>query len=550
LKKDYVNKTPSEILSMLTLKQKVAQTIVPAYFNHAQGREALKNGVGGLWPVLHAKSTGAEFAADMDELYELADIPLFISCDMETGTGQAIHDGLCTEFPEFMAYSGIADIAEAERLAYLQGKAMAEEAMSLGWNATPTPVVDVNVNPYNPITNIRSCGDDPDRVSRIVCAMIKGMQESGIIPMAKHFPGAGMQKYDSHFGCERISLTKKEMEEVHLKPFRAAIDAGVRCIMTNHAIYEAYDKENVSTLSPAIMTDLLRGELGYKNLLMTDAMEMQGVTKQGRGAEAAIKALAAGNDLILAPSGGDGVIDDIVAAVENGNLPGGIIDAACLRILEGKARQGLFDGIRKKRAKPDGSNWGLANEIASKSATVIRDEKRLLPLKNPKGPILVIEPAHPRKMLDFGLYTNTTMVYDILRAELPGSDIKFELFKGDIDETQKKALLDSAGRADTIIISTSFRSHAGQVGLLTQPQIDAIKAISETSENIVAVTANPYASAQIPFVGTVLCGYSTAKAMVQVIVGIMTGKRVAQGRLTIKVPDEFESSSVPVLSHD
>jgi len=547
LKKEYIGKSASEILSMLTLREKVAQTIVPAYYNHDQGREALKNGVGGVWPVCHSKSTGLEFAADMAELNELSDIPLFITCDMETGTGQVIHDGLCTEFPEFMSYSGIADIEEAERLAYLQGKAMANEAMSLGWNMTPTPVVDVNINPYNPITNIRSCGDDPERVTRIVTAMIRGMQEAGIIPMAKHFPGAGMQKFDSHFGCERITVTEQEMDEIHLKPFKAAIDMDLRCIMTNHAIYETYDKENVSTLSKAIMTDLLRVKLGYKNLVMTDAMEMQGVTEQGKGAEAAIKALAAGNDLILAPSGGFNVIDEIVKVVEDGNFDVGIIDAACLRILEGKAWQGLFDGAKKNRVKPDGSNWELAKEIAVKSATIIRDEKNLLPMKK-DGTTLVIEPAHPRKLLDYGLYTNTTMIYDILNKQLP--NVKFELFKGEVEEMEKQFLIESAKQADTVIVSTSFRSYAGQVGLLTQKQVDTLKAVSEANRNIIAVTANPYASAQIPFIGTVLCGYSTAKVVVQVVADILTGKRSAQGQLTLKMPDEFDSSSIPVLAHD
>ncbi|MCL2517039.1 MAG: hypothetical protein FWF15_00620 [Oscillospiraceae bacterium] len=543
----YLNKTPREILSMLTLRQKVAQTIVPAYYSFTQGREAVRNGVGGLWPVLYAGQnySGSDVAADTVELAELAEIPLFITMDMETGTGQVIHDGLCTEFSEPMAYSAIADIADAERLAYLQGKAMAAEAMSIGWNMTPTPVVDVNINPSNPITNIRSCGDDPKRVSRIMCAMIQGMQEIGIIPMAKHFPGAGMQKNDSHFDCERITLTQPEMNEVHLKPFRDAIQCGLRCIMTNHAIYEAYDKDNVSTLSPAVMTDLLRNKLGYTNLVMTDAMGMQGVTEQGKGSEAAIKALAAGNDLILAPSGNDSVIDDIVAAVENGRLSADIIDAACLRILEGKAWQ---ENFKTKLSFPDGSNKKLAEEIASKAATVIRDVNQLLPLKKIDGSILVIEPAHPNKLLDYGLYTNTTMIYNILKIEHP--NVKFMLFKGDIDESEKQELAKQAEEAEYIVISTSFRSYAGQVGLLTEPQTDTLREIAAVNPNIIAVTANPYASAQIPFIGTVMCGYSTSKVMVEVLVDILVGRRSAQGKLGIRLPEKFDSSSVSVSAHD
>ena len=541
-------KTPQEMLSAMPLRQKAAQTLVPAYFSHEEGCEAVKNGVGGVWAIYHFKnnSTCLEFADEVKKLQESSDIPLFICADMETGAGQMIHDGKCAEFPEPMSYSAIADINAAEHLAYKQGQAMASEAMALGWNVALTPVVDVNTSAYNPSTNVRSCGDDVERVTRVMNAMIRGMQSCKIIATAKHFPGQGMQLLDSHFGLENVKLTQEEMQ-LHLKPFADAVSNGVRCIMTNHAIYEVYDPENVSTFSKAIMTDILRGKLGFKNLLMTDAMEMQGVSEQSNGADAVIRALIAGNDLILGPVGNiSAIIDAIVAAVEDGALPIERLDEACLRILEGKAWQGMFSGDVPSFDMPDGSNWALAQDIAQKTVTIIRDAKNYLPL-NRDSKVLVIEPVHPKKELDFGLYTNTTMIFDHIKDGFDNAE--FELFEGGIGSEKMAQLADKAKKFDFVIVSTSFRSRAGQVGLLTKEQVSALKQISDVNPNIVAVIANPYASSQIPFIGTVICGYSTSKVAVQAIVAVINGKRAGEGVLSIKLPETLDAS-FEIKSHD
>jgi beta-N-acetylhexosaminidase len=548
MNKKYQNKMPNEILSNMTLREKAAQTIVPPYRNRDFVDEAIKNGVGGIWPTWHFgnNSDSAEFAKDMDRLQAISEIPLFITADMETGVGQLIHDGLYAEFPELMALGAVASIEEAEMLAYEQGKAMALGARSIGWNMTPTPVVDVNIYAENPITNIRSVGEDPERVARITSSMIKGMQEGhAIIPMAKHFPGAGMQRDDSHFSMEKTSASIKEMEDIHLYPFRKAIEQHVKCIMTNHAVYPAYDSENTATLSKKIVTNLLREKMGYKGLVMTDAMGMSGLTSQAKGHESTILALLAGNDLILAPHDPIGAIDAIVEAVKAGRMSEDYLNTIVLRILEAKEWLGLF---KDRLVEFSGlSGWNTAEKIAKNSVTLIRGNDYILPL-TPEKKLMVLEPAHPRRQLDIGLYTNTTLIYDHLKEFYPNA--KFSLFADQMNEKQIQELLEKASLVDAVVVGTSFRSYAGQVGLLTTAQINLLQRIKGINPNMIAVVSNPYVSAEIDFIGTVLCCYSTSKVAIKAAIDVLRGVCQAKGLLPVTIPSHMDPSYVKILHHD
>lgn len=548
MNKKYQNKMPWEILNSMTLREKAAQTIVPPYRNKDSVDEAIKNGVGGIWPTWHFanNSNSAVFAEDMNRLQAASEIPLFICADMETGVGQLIHDGQYAEFPELMALGAVSNIEEAELLAYEQGKAMALGARSMGWNMTPTPVVDVNIYAENPITNIRSVGEDPERVARITSAMIKGMQEAhAIIPMAKHFPGAGMQKDDSHFIMEKTSASIKEMEDIHLYPFRKAIEQDVKCIMTNHAVYPAYDSENTATLSKKVVTNLLRERMGYKDLVMTDAMGMAGLTSQTAGHESTILALLAGNDLILSPHDPIGAIDAIVEAVKTGRITENYLDTIVLRILEAKEWLRLFNTAPDKFSGESG--WEIAKNIAKSSITLIRGNDCILPL-SPEKRLMVLEPAHPRRQLDIGLYTNTTLIYDHSKDFYSNSE--FSLFADNMNERQIEELLGKASAADAVVVGTSFRSYAGQVGLLTTAQIDLLRRIKSINPNMVAIVSNPYVSSEIDFIGTVLCCYSTSKVAVKAAVDVLRGVCKAEGVLPVTIPQHINASNVRILHHD
>ena len=221
--KRFEGKTPEQILEMLTLEQKCGQLVSTGIGCWEECETAMEHHVGNLSVIYgHDAEALARFKADMERLQREADIPFFIGVDMETGVGQTVHDrSIATEFAEQMAIGAIADLKDAERLAYEEGRVVSQQASYLGWNICFGPVVDVNINPENPITNIRSFGEDPDIVATLAAAYIKGLQSDGrLIGTAKHFPGAGMQFSDSHFALEKTRTTKEEMENIHLKTFK------------------------------------------------------------------------------------------------------------------------------------------------------------------------------------------------------------------------------------------------------------------------------------------------------------------------------------------
>jgi len=353
--KRFEGKTPEQILEMLTLEQKCGQLVSTGIGCWEECETAMEHHVGNLSVIYgHDAEALARFKADMERLQREADIPFFIGVDMETGVGQTVHDrSIATEFAEQMAIGAIADLKDAERLAYEEGRVVSQQASYLGWNICFGPVVDVNINPENPITNIRSFGEDPDIVATLAAAYIKGLQSDGrLIGTAKHFPGAGMQFSDSHFALEKTRTTKEEMENIHLKPFKKAIEAGVGGLMCNHAIYDMYDAENVATLSKAVMTDLLRGELGFEGVMYTDAMGMAGMTESekncGNPHMGTIRAITAGCDVILGPNDAWNAPAGLAQAVRDGILDEEIVNKACLRVLKQKYALGLFSSEKRE----------------------------------------------------------------------------------------------------------------------------------------------------------------------------------------------------------
>ena len=552
MNKKYIGKTPEEILSMMTLREKVAQTIVTGIGNIEEGKMVAERGFGGISAIWgHDKESMKRFRKDVDELQEISDIPLLIGTDMETGIGQIVHDPeLATEFPEQMALGAIADLKEAKRLAYEEGRTISAEAVNMGWNFTYTPVVDVNNNASNPITNIRSIGEDAEKVSILTGELIKGIQDSGhMVATAKHFPGAGMQNNDSHFSLEETKADKDEMNKVHLYSFRKAIENGVKCIMCNHAIYPMYDEVNVATTSKAIMTDLLRNEMKFEGITITDAMGMAGVTAQDGDNKnmGTIRAIAAGNDLILGPYDAWNVQDALVDAVEKGLLSEERVNEAVLRILKIKESIGLFNQNKEMPERLDG--WAVAKEIAKKSVTLIKDSKNLIPVNfSSLKKVMVLEPTHPAKRLDFGLYTNMTLIHETLKKVAHQAELA--LFSQDATKEEEQALVAQAKESDIVIVGTSFRSRSGQVGLLTQRQLEILKAIHTVNPNIIAVISNPYVSAQLDFIDTIVCCYSTSRVAVDAAVNVLYGKEKALGVLPVTIPKKLNTEHIQILSHE
>ena len=550
--KRFEGKTPEQILEMLTLEQKCGQLVSTGIGCWEECETAMEHHVGNLSVIYgHDAEALARFKADMERLQREADIPFFIGVDMETGVGQTVHDrSIATEFAEQMAIGAIADLKDAERLAYEEGRVVSQQASYLGWNICFGPVVDVNINPENPITNIRSFGEDPDIVATLAAAYIKGLQSDGrLIGTAKHCPGAGMQFSDSHFALEKTRTTKEEMENIHLKPFKKAIEAGVGGLMCNHAIYDMYDAENVATLSKAVMTDLLRGELGFEGVMYTDAMGMAGMTESEKNCGnlhmGTIRAITAGCDVILGPNDAWNAPAGLAQAVRDGILDEEIVNKACLRVLKQKYALGLFSS-EKREDVPKRDGWSVAREIAKKSVTLIRDRKNAVPIDFEGKRVMVMEPTHPANRLSFGLYSNMTLIKETLAKYVPQAQLA--LFAPDATDEQIAELAKQAKAADIVVFGTSFRSRSGQVGLMTKRQLDALKAVHAANPNMIAVVSNPYVASQLPFVDEIVCCYSTSSVAVEAAVDVIIGKEKALGVLRETIPEEMHNE-VEIVFH-
>ena len=550
--KRFEDKTPEQILEMLTLEQKCGQLVSTGIGCWEECETAMEHHVGNLSVIYgHDAEALARFKADMERLQREADIPFFIGVDMETGVGQTVHDrSIATEFAEQMAIGAIADLKDAERLAYEEGSVVSQQASYLGWNICFGPVVDVNINPENPITNIRAFGEDPDIVATLAAAYIKGLQSDGrLIGTAKHFPGAGMQFSDSHFALEKTRTTKEEMENIHLKPFKKAIEAGVGGLMCNHAIYDMYDAENVATLSKAVMTDLLRGELGFEGVMYTDAMGMAGMTESekncGNPHMGTIRAITAGCDVILGPNDAWNAPAGLAQAVRDGILDEEIVNKACLRVLKQKYALGLFSS-EKREDVPKRDGWSVAREIAKKSVTLIRDRKNAVPIDFEGKKVMVMEPTHPANRLSFGLYSNMTLIKETLAKYVPQAQLA--LFAPDATDEQIAELAKQAKATDIVVFGTSFRSRSGQVGLMTKRQLDALKAVHAANPNMIAVVSNPYVASQLPFVDEIVCCYSTSSVAVEAAVDVIIGKEKALGVLRETIPEEMHNE-VEIVFH-
>jgi len=332
----------------------------------------LELGVGGF--ILFGGEAAAVKALT-DELHRRAPYPLLIASDLERGAGQQFRGA--TPLPPAAALGWLGDQAVAERA----GELTAREARALGVNWIYAPVADVDLEPENPIIGVRSFGTSPEGVAEQVAAWVRGCARGGALSCAKHFPGHGRTVGDSHI--ERPTVREpREALEIDLLPFRASVTAGVDSVMTAHVVYPAWDAENPATLSARILGDLLRGEMGFGGLVVTDALIMDGLTEDTTEAAAAIQAIAAGCDVLLYPQDMDAVIAAVYAAVEAGRLTRERVEDALRRIARAAARvAGPGDGVVAADAD---RRWAL--EVGMRSLRVCRGHPAL-----PAGPVRLIE---------------------------------------------------------------------------------------------------------------------------------------------------------------
>lgn len=346
----------------LSLKQQVAQLLVVRTSGHLFDREIrypqweapqakLRHwiedlGVGGV--ILLGGST-AELALRIQQMQSWAQVPLLMAADIEQGVGQRFSGA--TWMPPAMALGAIAqsDLPQACDYARMMGAITAQEAQAVGLNWLLAPIVDVNNNPENPAISLRAFGETPETVIPLIEAFIKGTQDYSVLTTAKHFPGHGDTATDPHLDLPLIPHPRERLDRVELAPFRAAIAAGVSSVMTAHLQVPALDPDYPATLSSLVLTQLLRQEMGFDGLIVTDALVMQAITRHYGAYEAPIVALEAGADVVLMPVDPPGTIEAICQAVQTGRLSRERIHASLERIW--KAKQQVFGSTQKSEEK-------------------------------------------------------------------------------------------------------------------------------------------------------------------------------------------------------
>src|SRR5699024_6206572 len=403
---------------------------------------------------------------------ERSGIPLFISTDQEGGIVQRVQEP-ATVFPGNMAIGATG----SENYAELSGEIIGNELNSLGINMNFAPTVDVNMNPENPVIGIRSFGEDPELVSRLGVAQINGYKEENVIASAKHFTGHGDTDVDSHYGLPVIDHDLETLKNIDLKPFKEAIDAGIESIMTAHIVVPALDDSGLpATLSKPILTDLLREEMGFDGLIITDSLDMSGAEVYPPDS-VPVEAFKAGADILLNPPNVEDAYNGMMEAVESGEVSMDRVDESVYRILKAKMDQGLFEDPYTDEGKIEniGSDEHLkvAGEIANKGITLVKNEGDVLPIQETEK-VLVTGPsvANPA----------------IISNHLNDKGVEANSLETDTNPTdeQMEEAVELAAEVDKVVV-TSYTANTNE------DQQHLVEQLMETEKPVaVAAMRNPY----------------------------------------------------------
>lgn len=440
----------------------------------------------------------------LNRMQKLAKVPLLVGGDFERAASMRVAGGV--RYPYNMAYGAAGDL-EASRY---EGLATAREARALGVQWIFAPVADVNSNPDNPVINIRSYGEDPDTVSRHVAAYIDGAHSdpnNRVLVTAKHFPGHGDTSIDSHKDLALLDKDRDHIDSIELKPFQAAIARGVDSIMTAHMAVPALEPEGIpATVSPKVLTGLLRNELKFQNIIITDAMDMAGLTKEFRGGEASVRAILAGADVLLMPPDPDQAIRAVVTAVENGRISRQRIDESAMRVLSAKVRVGLpknklvnvetlSDVLESKESEEH------TQHVSDRAVALLRNEGHAVPLADPNHACVII--AVPSRASTSG----PRFIQEFARR---GKDARIVTVDGTMSAATLEASFKEAAEAgDTskcsaIVVSANVAS--GSLGGQLAPFIQ--KLTEGPAPVVLIAVGNPYLLASFPKAAAALATFS------------------------------------------
>ena len=565
-------------LRKMSLEEKIGQMIMPwAHIEFMNVKdpdylllqdEMRKYHVGGFGVTVFTdagsllKSEPLEAAALTNGLQKDSKYPLLFAADFERGLSMRLNGA--TAFPAAMAFGAAGD----PELARQFGKITAQEARAIGVQWNWFPVADVNSNPANPIINTRSFGEDPAEVGKMDVAYIEGARSEGLLTTVKHFPGHGDTDTDSHLTLARVTASMDRLNKVELVPFRAAIAAGVDSVMTAHVTVPAIepDPNRPASVSSKVVTGLLKDQLGFKGLVVTDALDMGALTRVFSGTPAqisaseAVEAIQAGNDMVIIPADLDGAYNGLLQAVKTGALSEKRINESVLKILRIKASVGLdrkrlvdLENVTKEIAKPE--NVAIAQQIADRAVTLTSDANHLVPLRtsptppaqpqtppataaNPSGIVAVIFTDNARASEGGRMFAHQ------LRERAPDASVLF------VDDANSSFIapdvMAAVANAKTVIavaeaVPSARRITQGQAGGsvdLNQSAAQLLENIMKSARDKTAVVAfgNPYIGTQIPGVGTFLCTFSNTPTSAISLAKALFGEIPIHGRLPVTIP--------------
>src|SRR5439155_550755 len=553
-------------IKRMSLDEKIGQLIsvgVNATFLN-QDSEAFKalrhqvvdNHVGG---IILFRGPVYESVVLVNRMQELAKYPLLISSDLEAGSGMRFDDTV--NFPWNMAIAATGNPDYARRAGELTGR----EARAMGIQQIYAPVSDLNNNAANPVINVRSYGEDPIDVGRFVAAFVAGAQHAGVIATAKHFPGHGDTATDSHRGLPEIDVTRERLNSVELVPFRAAVNAGVGAVMDGHIGLPLIDSTVISplprdlklrpidtdengeivnakgtmptTLSP-VMNGILRNDLHFDGLIVTDAMSMSGLTLYFTQEEASVRALEAGADLLLKPADPDASLRGVRDAVKSGRLTEQRLEQSARKVLAAKYDLGLVQQRLTPLDEIDRVVAGkqavaLSEEIAEHAVTLVRNDAKLLPMQ-----ITTAERIFNLAITngDDRLWIAQAFIGTMARA---GVKIETTVLDDRSSDGEVKKALDSAGKADVVIVSMYGRVRTGQARsvALPEPGMKALNELLKRKAPLIGISfGNPYLLLSVPKLQTYLVAYGDMPSLQEAAAEALAGKIEITGRLPISLP--------------
>jgi beta-N-acetylhexosaminidase len=565
-------KWAEKTLHKLTLEEKVGQVFMiwcrASFLNvenpeYLQLREATqKYHVGSFAMTVHVdgpyllRSEPYEAAELLNRLQSDSKLPLLFAADFERGVSMRLMG--TTIFPHAMAFGADGKAEDAENF----GRITAEEARAIGihWNFFPD--ADVNSNPANPIINTRSFGEDPGQVGDLVTAYIKGAHEGGMLATVKHFPGHGDTATDSHLGVASVNVDRAHLDSIELPPFRQAIAAGVDSVMVAHVTVPALDSDpnHVATISPVIVSGLLEKQLGFKGIIVTDALDMAGLTHlfASNIGRAAVEAFKAGNDLLLIPADFPASYNAMIQAVQSGEISRERLDHSVLKILKAKASLGLQDArlvdvntLANLVGKP--ANIAFGQQVADAAVTLVRDNGKVLPLKSSLQNRGTAKAALPYTTQEETRNQSVVVMFsdDVrsesgrafgreFRARIP--DARVIYVDPGIAAGMTDAVLKAVDEAKTVVAAVYVVPTAGKVGnsvaLADATGVLLQQLLARAAQKTVVVAmGNPYLAADFPGIENYMCTFSNATVSELSAVKALFGEIAIRGHLPVSIPN-------------